>query len=334
MLEKPDLDDEHITIMLGQDYRLSISRLEFLPLGADLNTAVYRAYSANGETFFLKLRKGVFEAVSVLAPDHLHRQGIRQVIPLLPARDGALWTHLDGFTCLLYPFIEGTNGFEQALTDSQWVEFGGALRAIHNAELPAALREMIPGETYASHWRDLVRSFLHQAGYASDADALSARLARFLIARQDEIRMIVDQAERLASRLQAEHLPLRLCHSDLHAGNLLLAPDGGLYIVDWDNPILAPAERDLMFIGGGVGGIWNSARESALFYQGYGAVEIHRTALAYYRFERIVQDIAAFCEEIFLEQAGRADREQALRYLVGQFEPGEVVDMAFRTEME
>ena len=42
-----------------------------------------------------------------------------------------------------------------------------------------------------------------------------------------------------------------------------------------------------MFIGDGVGGIWNSAPEEALFYQGYGQTEIHPAALAYYRFERI-----------------------------------------------
>jgi spectinomycin phosphotransferase len=80
-----------------------------------------------------------------------------------------------------------------------------------------------------------------------------------------------------------------LCHSDIHAGNLLLTSDGDLYIVDWDNPILALKERDLMFIGGGVAGIWNKAREEALFYQGYGSSDINLIALTYYRYERIIQ---------------------------------------------
>ena len=42
-----------------------------------------------------------------------------------------------------------------------------------------------------------------------------------------------------------------LCHSDIHGGNILIADTGELYVVDWDDPILAPKERDLMFIGGG-----------------------------------------------------------------------------------
>ena len=35
----------------------------------------------------------------------------------------------------------------------------------------------------------------------------------------------------------------------------------GIYIVDWDEPIMAPKERDLMFIGGGVANVWNKPRK-------------------------------------------------------------------------
>jgi hypothetical protein len=46
-----------------------------------------------------------------------------------------------------------------------------------------------------------------------------------------------------------------LCHSDIHAGNILIDVNDDFYIVDWDNPILAPKEHDLMFIGGGQRGV-------------------------------------------------------------------------------
>jgi hypothetical protein len=45
-------------------------------------------------------------------------------------------------------------------------------------------------------------------------------------------------------------------------------------IVDWDDPVLAPRERDLMFVGAGVGGAWNREDESAAFYRGYGPVTV------------------------------------------------------------
>jgi spectinomycin phosphotransferase len=69
-----------------------------------------------------------------------------------------------------------------------------------------------------------------------------------------------------------------------------------------------------------------------LFYQGYGPTQIDATALAYYRCERIVQDIAAYCEQILLTDEGGEDRENGLRQLTRQFLPGGVVEIAFRSE--
>lgn len=79
MLEKPDISDEQITSQLQEKYELSVAALIFLPLGADLGTAVYRVVSADGIAYFLKLRKG-FEEITVMVPLYLKSQGIREFI--------------------------------------------------------------------------------------------------------------------------------------------------------------------------------------------------------------------------------------------------------------
>ena len=43
MLDKPDFEDEKIIACLQAEYGLRIVQVAFLPLGADLSTAVYRA---------------------------------------------------------------------------------------------------------------------------------------------------------------------------------------------------------------------------------------------------------------------------------------------------
>lgn len=86
-----------------------------------------------------------------------------------------------------------------------------------------------------------------------------------------------------------------------------------------------------MIVGGC--GVWNSAREEALFYQGYGQTEIDPIALAYYRYERIIQDIAAFCQQLFLTGEGGKDREQGFMYFTGHFLPNHEVEIAFKTDM-
>jgi spectinomycin phosphotransferase len=102
--------------------------------------------------------------------------------------------------------------------------------------------------------------------------------------------------------------------------------------VDWDNPLLAPKERDLMFIGSGVDGLWKSKREEAIFYQAYGETEIDLTTLAYYRYARIIEDLAVICQQLFSTEAGGADRAQAYQYFTSNFEPGNTLDVAKDTD--
>ena len=79
---------------------------------------------------------------------------------------------------------------------------------------------------------------------------------------------------------------------------MLIDENGFLFIVDWDDSIMAPKERDLMFIGGGVANVWNNPREEEFFYKGYGKTEINQALLAYYRHERIIEDVAEYALEV------------------------------------
>ena len=87
-----------------------------------------------------------------------------------------------------------------------------------------------------------------------------------------------------------------------------------------------------MFVGGGVGGVWHDAQEEAWFYQGYGRTEIDWRALAYYRYDRIVEDIAAYGEQLLLTDEGGSDRAHGLRFFRDQFLPNNVVEIAYRTD--
>jgi spectinomycin phosphotransferase len=87
-----------------------------------------------------------------------------------------------------------------------------------------------------------------------------------------------------------------------------------------------------MFIGAGIANTWNTPREEILFYEGYGSVERDHRLIAYYRCERVVQDVAEFGKQLLLSEEGGDDREQSLRYFDGQFQPGDAVDMALKTD--
>ena len=333
MLEKPALKDEDIVTCLKTEFGLGVAEIVFLPLGADLNTAVYRVAAVNETLYFAKLRRGDFDEAAVAVPKFLSDLGVKQVIPSLPTRTGELWANLAPYKVILYPFVEGHNGFEINLTDRQRVEFGVTLRRLHTAAIPASITHGVRREKFSPHWRRTVRRFLAPFENEVFADPIAVESAAFLQSKRGEILELVRRAERLAQELQAQPPEFVLCHADCHAWNFLIDSNNALYLVDWDTLVFAPKERDLMFVGSGLGGKGHTLlEEEVLFYQGYGQVQVNPIAMAYYRYERIIEDIAVFCEEIFLSAEGGVDRKQALEYLKSNFLPNSTIEIARRSD--
>lgn len=334
MLAKPAIPAAAISACLRDNYGLQPDEIAFLPLGADVQTAVYRV-SAGAASYFLKLRRGMFDATAVVLPAFLSRQGVAQIIAPLPARSGQLWSRLDAYTTILYPFVAGRNGYAARMTQRHWRELATALRQIHALQPPPALAAGMRRESYAPETRNAVRVFLDRAQTDRFTDPIAAQLALLLQARRDAILALADRADALGSVLASRPLPSVICHGDLHAGNLLLASGGALHLVDWDEPVLAPRERDLMFVGGGLLASGLSPRaEEARFYATYGRLPVDAVALAYFRYERILQDIAAYCEQLFLTAGGADDRAQAMIYLASNFAPDGTIAIAAAADPE
>lgn len=328
MLEKPDLQDEQIIQTLRAHYDLPVNSVEFLPIGNDATAWVYRA-DADGEgKFFLKVKKGDIDAPSLSVPHFLREQGIEQVVAPLPTTTGALWAGLDSFALILHPFVEGPTGMDAGLSDDQWRTFGAALRRIHEARLPADLAGQVRRETFVPQWSRMVRELDAQMGGGFD-DPYRRELAACWADRREEIIRIVKRCEELGRRLSRRSGPFVLCHTDIHTANILLDADHSLHIVDWDTPMLAPVERDLMFIRDGVTIQTHTER---CFFEGYGETNIDPVALAYYRYEWVVQEIGDYGERVFLADSGqetKADSVQGFRQL---FDPGDVADVAYAAD--
>jgi len=330
MLEKPNVSNELIISRLQHEYGLRVAQMTFLPLGADENTAVYRVLTESGTAYFLKLRKNYNEII-VHVPLFLNVRGIQTIIAALETRSKQHYADFGEYKIILYPFIKGKDGYAMELSDHHRRRLGAALKCIHTVQLPPELKSRIPQETYAPQWRELLKAFQARVENKTFDEPTAAKLADFMKSRRDEINRLVERTEELASKLQSKSLEFVLCHTDFHGGNILISEDDEIYIVDWDNPILAPKERDLMFIGGGIDEIWKSEREEAVFYEGYGQPEINLSALAYYRYERIIEDLVAFCEQLLLNNEGGADREQAYKWFTSNFEAGNTIEIANST---
>lgn len=333
MLVKPDLHEELILDCLINNYGLDRAHIQFLPLGADLNTAVYRVEAPSGEQYFLKLRSGSFGKNSVIIPKLLHDQGIGQIISPISTREGALWAQLGKYLVILYPFIEGKDGYEIDLTDAQLIEFGEAVKNIHSKTIPRQILEQLPTESFSTKFGEQLQRILQRIRAEKAVDTISADMTVYLLIKEEVIQHLITRTEQLSKILVKRSLPLVVCHSDLHAGNLLIDSSGHLFIVDWDTLLRAPKERDLMYIGGSQGFRGHGLQEEVeLFFQGYGETIIDQEALAYYRYARIVEDLTVECDIILSANQNREDRERELEFMKSNFQPGNTIEIALREE--
>lgn len=328
MLEKPVLSEATIVDCSGERYGITVVALDFLPIGNDSSAWVYRV-GGGEQDYFLKVKKGKIEPAGLLVARYLKDSGIEQVVAPLRSRAGDLWEKVEEFNLILYPFVEGRVGMEVGLADGQWRELGMVLRQIHGSELPAEMRAQVAKEDFVPVWSKMVRVIEERIGNGRFGNRQEEELASFWQERREEIGRIVARTEEIGRVLRGRPLEFVLCHADIHTANVLVDGDD-LYIVDWDQPILAPKERDLMFVVGDGRGV---SRQEALFFEGYGNVEIDWLTVAYYRYEWVVQELGDFGERVFfMPEVGAVTREDSVRGFRQLFRPGDVVEGAYQVE--
>ncbi len=329
MRDLPKLANATITAALRTHYGLSITNLTFLPLGADSASFVYRA-AAGDATYFVKLRSSDgFSVPSLAIPHFLHEHGVPHILAPLQTNTQALWVVVGGFALSLYPFLDARTGTAVGLSEQQWHALGVTTQLIHASLLSPELKQIIRSETFVPSRRNVVTDLETAIARQDSAGPLQHELAAFWRSHRERIGMVVERADAMGDQLRQRDLPNVLCHADLHTWNVLVDGDGRLWIVDWDETVLAPKERDLMFVIGGIGRGLVSPHDTDCFLQSYGETALDLSALSYYRYAWAVQDIAAYGEQALLSpDVGEVTRRNAVRRFISLFAPGNIVDIA------
>jgi spectinomycin phosphotransferase len=314
MREPPRILDEHLRACLQDQYDLYPVTLEFLPRGKDYSAGVYRVVSTQGAAYLLKITSRPLYEPSCFVPRYLSNQGITAVVAPIPTKSNALWTKLMDWTVLVYPFHDGDTSLT-TMTDELWREVGSIFKQIHQVTPPLEGFESLRKESFdPSGYARWVRTFESQHLHSREGESEAARALRdSWAAHQATIHMGVTTLEKLAERIKARSFPYVICHADLHAANLIRDPAGHVFVIDWDEVMLAPRERDFIFI---------RKPQADAFWQGYGAIEIDWMLLSYYLWERVVQDLIENAQNVCfkedLTEATRAEIAQVFHYSLSQ----------------
>lgn len=334
MRNRPDMSDDQLRDCLRDGWGLTATEITFLPLGFDPDNAAFRVTVADGTLYFIKLRRGTFDSVSIEVPKLLYDRGIKQVIPPIPTEDNSLWYRFETYTVTVSPFVVGDDAVQRPLSEAQMTTLGAALRRVHDTQLPESLRDPIPRESFSATWRDRLRHYLRMAGTGVFDEPLAVETAALLCEQRDVIDELIASAETGADLLRQRPIADVLCHADLHGWNVLVSDDVTFHIIDWDTLTLAPRELDLMFLGSRIGRVWSTPNEVAAFFNGYGAIEIDQVAIRYFREERIIHDMVGDCDFLLTDSADDDDRARALSFFLDNFGPNGLIAYTRRTNPE
>jgi spectinomycin phosphotransferase len=299
----------------------------FLPVGNDVASWSFRLETSDG-AFFLKARGGDDPTRGALVTAYLADRGVPAVPRPVRTTDDEAFARVDGTTLVVYPMLDATVAADTGMDAARWRTLGRIVRRLHDAPLPAPADLRVPTEAFHAWRRDPIGPIADALSRADDA--LSRRGDEVWRAHAAEISELLARTDAMAERLRAGPVVPVLCHTDLHTWNVLVDRAGDLWLVDWEEAMLASRERDLMFVvGGGLGRGLVSDDDTAAFFEGYEPAPIDPELIAHYRLARAVEDLAADGEELALVPAvSDDDREAALRGLEILFEPGATVDLA------
>ncbi len=185
------------------------------------------------------MRSSELNLSSLTIPHLLRQNGIPNIAAPLKTLSGQLWSPLGENSAVLYPFVEGENAAHAGLTERQWREFGETLKAVHAPDIAFQAAGQLPRETFD------IPSFakvfeVERAMAAHDLEhPAQQQLAALWTERRDRILHAGARARQFGSTLQKANLEFVVCHSDIHAANIMVSGER-FYLVDWDSPKLAP----------------------------------------------------------------------------------------------
>jgi len=194
---------------------------------------------SNGGSYFIKIvypeiHKPCYER-SLPVVEHMNRHGINSISKIIKTVNGSLFTHFDGATVGIFEWIDGENVQNERTKIHEY----NILAKIYT--VPTKGLE-IPHETFGA---ESVALFHKQWDtLKSDPDNHTV-LLNLLETNKNKADKLQDRLMFFSEQCKGDLSHRYITHGDA-GGNVIMNGDC-FYIVDWDEPVIAPPERDAWF---------------------------------------------------------------------------------------
>jgi len=200
----------------------------------------WRLETQSGKYFvkldYSSLHKSVF-GDSIAVVEHLCMHGIGYIAKVIKTVNGALFAYYDSAVLGIFEWIDGENIQNETTKIPEYQKLA-KIYTVPSKGVPIAK------ETFNSAYIDDFLS-LHER-LKTMANTLTAKqLLRLFDEKSELIRHCSGRFMTFAKRCRTDYDHFYITHGD--AGGNIIVNDNEFYIVDWDEPKLAPPERDAWF---------------------------------------------------------------------------------------
>jgi len=204
--------------------------------------------SSNHKSFFLKIYwdDKVPDSAFRFADDLFARAGIVNIAHPIPTTHGQMRIQIRDFQIALFDWISGRTAQERKLTDEQLGRLGALLARIHGSK--TTIGEYPVKENFEIPFKNrLLAIFDAISKITGDSTKYRAKLKLFLEPHRQKFAQELETLEKLQRKVRSMNFEFVNCHGEPSPGNVLSSDNGDIHLLDWDDPIFAPKERDLLF---------------------------------------------------------------------------------------
>ncbi|MDO8551709.1 MAG: phosphotransferase [bacterium] len=308
MLTEPSINQLSVKTKLEEEYGLKLAKLTFIPKGEC--SWGYILEDENKQKSFLKIypNLSVPETAFILTNDLFEKAGIKNIIHTYKTKTGGVRVRIDTFQMALFNYVYGKDGNEQPLTDAHLQQLGKLLKRIHQAN--SRVGEYPIREDFSIPKKDDFIQIISDFGRLPMEIGKEARELRdFIILHKLELFEEYKKLEESRSKLLGLNLPFVTCHGDPTPGNIRVGVDGEIYLIDWDDPIFAPKEKDLFFFA-------DPKYQSVLAsYEEAGNLEINQEVVDFYRHKWNITEIIDYGNRFLYSNMSEVQKRHDLEEL-------------------
>ena len=218
---------------IEKEYRLPV--ISLTPASRGFYGETWRLESGERRCFVKLVYFAEYQPVyarSFRVMDFLGRKGIDFISTIVRTADGRLYTRFDGAVLGVFDWIDGEN----LETNETKIPEYQMLAMVYAVSLDGLA---IPREDFSGKSAD---AFFRQWGLTKDRDTLSP-----LEQNRTKLEYRADRLQHFAGLCRGDTSGFYITHGD--AGGNFLVSGGRYFLVDWDDALLAPPERDAWVMG-------------------------------------------------------------------------------------